>query len=257
MRSRETATSGHKQGSPTAAILLIGDELLLDPKMDLNGPFLSQRLLQLGIRTREIRVLPDRSFEIEEAVLSLRSRHTYVFAIGGLGPTHDDVTAAAVAAAFGVPREPNPAAIAMLQSFHLSENVPASRMPTARIPKGAEVIDDPISGSPGFYIENVFVMAGSPEVLQCMFRSITHLLGRGPPLHSRSVKIVALESEVAGDLAIAQREFPDVEIGSYPYFPQDSPAVNVVIRSRDLNLLQACMHLLRARLAHLGSRVLG
>jgi molybdopterin-biosynthesis enzyme MoeA-like protein len=250
MRSATTTTL-------TAAILLVGDELLLNPAMDRNGCFLAQQLFRLGIRTREIRMLPDSVTAVEEAVVSLRSRYTYVFATGGLGPTHDDVTAAAIAAAFRVPLTVHPTATAMLRAFYLGADPPTSRIRTAGIPRGAEVIDDPVSGSPGFYIENVFVMAGCPEILVSMFQSIAHLLGSGPLVHARSLKIQVMESELAEDLALTQREFPDVEIGSYPYFPHDRPAVNVVMRSQDPELLQACMRSLRARLSHLGCRILG
>lgn len=260
-RPAGTSTTGAMNSatttSLTAAILLVGDELLLDPGIDRNSSFLSRRLFDFGIRTREIRTLPDRVPVVEDAIVSLRSAYTYVFASGGLGPTHDDVTAAAIAAAFRVPLSLYPAAADMLRSFYLGADVPASRMRTASIPSGAEVIDDPVSGSPGFYIENVFALAGSPEILESMFQSIAHLLGHGPRVHSCSLKIVALESQLADDLALTQSGFPAVEIGSYPYFPHDHPAVNVVMRSEDPALLEHCMRSLRERLAHLGCRILG
>jgi molybdopterin-biosynthesis enzyme MoeA-like protein len=240
------------RSTATAAIVLVGEELLLDPSMDCNGPFLIKQLLQVGIRTREMRILPDRSSDIQQAINSLRSHHTYVFVSGGLGPTHDDVTATALSLAFRVPLHTHPDAIALLQSFYLDAGIPESRIRTARVPVGSEIIEDPISGTPGFRIGNVFVMAGSPEILQCMFRSIAHLLRHGTRLHSRSLKVAAVESQLADELALLQHLHPAVQIGSYPYFPHGGPAVNVVMRSTDVTVLKTCVRDLRALIDRLG-----
>jgi molybdenum cofactor synthesis domain-containing protein len=232
----------------TAAIALLGDELLLNPSLDRNGAYLTGEICRIGIRVREIRILPDGVAEIATAVNSLRSRYTYVFLSGGLGPTHDDVTTAAVASAFGVARKAHPAAVAMLRAFHLSD-VPEMRIQTAHIPEGAEVIEDPISGTPGFRLENVFVMAGSPEILRCMFESVLPALRRSEPLLSRSLKVRAFESQLSDALREMQNRFPHVAIGCYPYFPASGPAVNIVLRSTDVGALERCADSVRSLLS--------
>jgi len=225
--------------SPTAAVLLIGDEILSGRTKDKNLGFIADYLTVLGIDLKEARVVPDIEDEIVNAVNALRKRYTYVFTTGGIGPTHDDITADAVAKAFGVPIDHNPEAVEILLA-HFKQNgrePNEARMRMARTPKGASLIDNPVSKAPGFQIGNVFVMAGIPKVMNVMMEELASRLERGKPITSRTVTIQGGEGDVAKPLKDIQERYPNVIIGSYPFESPQGFATNLVLRSRDDEIL--------------------
>lgn len=221
----------------TACLIIIGNEILSGRTRDANLPFLAERLGALGIRMREVRVVPDDEHEIIAAINSCRARYDYVFTTGGIGPTHDDITAASVAKAFGVPLERNAEAVRRLESHYEPGQLNEARLRMANIPAGAILIDNPVSKAPGFQIENVFVMAGVPTIMQAMFEGIRDRLVGGPAVHARTVSCLLAEGRIASDLAELQARYPEVEIGSYPYFRNGRFGVSLVVRGIDASLL--------------------
>jgi len=223
----------------TAAVLVIGDEILSGRTQDTNSSYLARWLGELGIQVREIRVVPDIQAEIVAALNALRARFDYIFSTGGIGPTHDDITADAVAAAFGVGIEHHPRAMAILSAHYPQGEFTEARMRMARIPDDASLIDNPVSKAPGFRIGNVFVLAGVPMIMQAMLDSLRDQLVGGPRMLSASVGGTVAEGHVAAALGALQAEFPDVSMGSYPYFRRPPPGsdqpspygVNFVLRS--------------------------
>ena len=226
------------QATPTAAIVVIGSEILSGRTRDENGPWLAARLAALGVPVAEIRVVPDTGAGIGAAVNHLRAAHDYVISTGGIGPTHDDVTSAAVAAAFGLPLALHPDARELLVRKY-GEALNEARLRMARIPEGAELIENPVSAAPGFRIANVFVLAGVPEIMRAMFESVRHLIGGGPPVRSRAVTADLSEGDLAGDLAAVQSRFADVQIGSYPFFSSRRIGCSIVVRSTDADRMDA------------------
>lgn len=220
---------------PTAAVLLIGDEILSGRTKDKNLGFLADFLTALGIDLKEARVVADTRGDIVAAVNALRTRYTYVFTTGGIGPTHDDITADAVAAAFGVAIDHDPKAVELLQTYFASigREPNEARMRMARIPKGASLIANPVSVAPGFQMENVFVMAGVPKIMNAMMEDVAPRLTRGVPLQSRSIEFRGGEGDAAKPLGEIQKQYPTVVIGSYPFQAPDGFATNLVLRSRD------------------------
>lgn len=232
--------------NPTAAILLIGDEILSGRTQDTNGNHLAKRLTDMGIDLREIRVVPDEQGRIVAAVNALKGRYTHVFTSGGIGPTHDDITADAIAAAFGVGIDVREDARAILASNYTDpEDLNGMRLRMARIPDGASLIDNPVSRAPGFSLGNVHVMAGVPAVFTAMVESLLPGLTGGAPMRSVSVRIEQPEGQVAEPLAALAKAFPDVSIGSYPFVQNGVFGTNLVARSTDETLLkQVEAHLL-------------
>ncbi len=200
----------------TAAVVVIGNEVLSGRVQDLNANFLAVRLKEQGIRLREVRIIPDVKETIVDTVNTLRAGHDYVFTTGGIGPTHDDITAEAIAAAFGVALERNPKAVALLEEYY-GDRINEGRMRMASVPAGGELLDNPVSWAPGFRIQNVYVLPGVPQIMQAMYDTFKHTLAGGRPVRSRTVNAFIPESVAAGGLAAVQDRFPDVEIGSYPY----------------------------------------
>lgn len=221
--------------NPTAAMLVIGDEILTGRTRDRNLHALSKRLAGVGIDLREARVIPDTEADISTAVNQLRTRYDHVFTSGGIGPTHDDITSDAVACAFGVSLDVRDDALQALISAYPGgkRDLNPERRRMARIPDGAELIANPISGAPGYSIENVHVMAGVPAVFEAMLEDLLARLGGGKPLLAKSVRVERPEGEIARDLGEIARAFPEVSIGSYPYFGDGIPGSNVVIRGTD------------------------
>lgn len=236
----------------TAAVIVIGNEILSGRTVDANLPYLAQQLNALGIRLREGRFVPDEIDMIVEAVNACRARWAYVFTTGGIGPTHDDITAAAIARAFGRRLVRHPEAERRLRAYYPPERINEARLRMADMPEGAELIDNPVSVAPGFQVENVFVLAGIPRVAQAMFEGIRHRLAGGPPIISRSVLVFAPEGEVAAMLAAVQDRCAAVEIGSYPFFRFDRPGTNVVLRGTDPAQLDAALAALREAAAQAG-----
>ena len=221
--------------SPQAAIIIIGNEILAGHTVEANIPFLARELNALGLAVAEVRVVADIESAIVKAVNELRSAYRYVFTTGGIGPTHDDITAESVARAFGVECAEHPQALAHLQSYYAAQGVEfnPSRRRMARMPLGADIIENPVSSAPGFQIENVFVMAGVPNIMQAMFKGITHRLTGGDPILTRSIICRLMEGSIAADLAEIQKRFAAVDIGSYPNFSKGEYTLRLILRSAD------------------------
>jgi molybdenum cofactor synthesis domain-containing protein len=227
-------TSAPQQEQVTAAVLVIGDEILSGRTQDANSHYIANYLARVGVDLREIRVVPDIEEEIVGAVNALRARYDYVFTTGGIGPTHDDITADAIAKAFGVGIEENPAAIAMLLERIRPDQLNEARRRMARIPLGAELVENAISKAPGFMIGNVIVMAGVPIIMQSMLDAVAPKLRTGSRVLVETVDAGSVPegryAKELGELAVA---WPQVSIGSYPHFSSDGVRNQIVLRSRD------------------------
>jgi len=228
------------QNEPTAAVLVIGDEILSGRTQDTNTNHIARFLGALGIDLRECRVVPDVQDEIVAALNALRARYTYVFTTGGIGPTHDDITADAVAAAFGVGIHHHPEAMAMMAAHYKKpEDFNEMRKRMARIPDTATLVKNSVSTAPGFQIGNVFVMAGVPMVMRAMLEEISSRLQRGAAVHAATVEAKLPEGQIAASLARIQQGHKTVSIGSYPFYREDGPGTQLVIRGRDLDAVEA------------------
>ncbi|WP_375456097.1 competence/damage-inducible protein A [uncultured Methylobacterium sp.] len=217
----------------TASILVIGDEILSGRTKDKNIGTIADYLTAVGIDLREVRIVPDEPDAIVAAVNALRATHTFLFTTGGIGPTHDDITADCVAKAFGVGIDVDPRARAMLLERHKPEDLNAARLRMARIPDGADLIANPISKAPGFRIGNVFVMAGVPAIMQAMLDQIGPTLPTGVRMLSETVEAGNLpEGTYAAGLAGIAKSHADVAIGSYPSMTKDGFANRIVVRGR-------------------------
>jgi molybdenum cofactor synthesis domain-containing protein len=233
----------------TAAVLAIGDELLSGRTRDKNIGHLAELLTTAGIDLEEARIVPDDQDRIVEALNALRSRYDYVFTSGGIGPTHDDITADAIAAAFGAGIDIREDAHALLAAHYdrVGHDFNAARQRMARIPEGATLIDNPISIAPGFSMGNVHVMAGVPKIFEAMLASVLPTLTGGAPLLSQTLEVYRGEGEIAGPFAALAGEFPDLSFGSYPFNRAGVNGAALVIRGSDGAQLDAAM----ARLATL------
>jgi molybdenum cofactor synthesis domain-containing protein len=223
----------------TACVLLIGDEILSGRTRDTNLSYIAKHLNQIGIQVREARVVPDIEAEIVSVVNEVRARYDYVFTTGGIGPTHDDITADSIAKAFGVGIDYDPQVLAILDEHYKTTGgeFTVSRKRMARIPLGASLIDNPLSKAPGFQIGNVFVMAGVPMVMQVMLDSLTGRLEGGATMQSRTVSGQIGEGTIAEKLGALQQRHPDVGIGSYPYYRGKTFGTSLVMRGTDAALL--------------------
>ena len=238
---------------PTAALLVIGNEVLSGRTQDLNIQFLAKRLGAIGIPVREVRIIPDVVETIVVSVNDMRARFDHVFTTGGIGPTHDDITSECVAAAFGVPWEPHPEAWARLDATYKPGDFNAARQRMATMPRGATLIDNAVSVAPGFTIGNVHVMAGVPRIMQSMFDSLAPRLQGGAPVTSRALHAVgAQEGSIAEGLGAIQARYPAVEIGSYPYYRNGSGGVAIVCKGRDVGLAEAAIDEVAALFRSLG-----
>lgn len=215
----------------TAAVIIIGNEILSGRTRDANLPFLGKRLAELGINLLEVSIIPDDEQTIINTVNQFRQKFTYVFTTGGIGPTHDDISTVSVAKAFNIPLEKNSEAAGYLENFYEPGTINNARLKMAYIPVGATLIKNPISAAPGFQLENVFVLPGVPEIMQAMFDGITDRLVGGPPVLTRAISTDLRESILAEGLEIIQNQYPEVAIGSYPYFRMGRLGVNLVMRS--------------------------
>ena len=233
----------------TAAILVIGDEILSGRTKDKNIGYIAEYLTNIGVDLREVRVVPDVSEEIVAALNALRARYTYVFTTGGIGPTHDDITADAVAAAFGVTIDHDPRAVAMLSERFSPDELNEARMRMARIPAGAELVANAISKAPGFNIGNVYVMAGVPAIMQAMLDVIGPTLRTGAKMLSDTVQTGLREGDIGGPLAEIANAHPAVSIGTNPFWSETGPDTNIVVRSRDAGKLLAAMAAVKAMVA--------
>jgi molybdenum cofactor synthesis domain-containing protein len=231
----------------TAALLVIGDEILSGRTKDKNIGFIAEHLTGIGIQLREVRVVPDVEEEIIAAVDHLRHRYDYLFTTGGIGPTHDDITADAIAKAFGVMIDIDERAIAVMKPHYEALGLPLTpaRLRMARIPIGADLIENPVSKAPGFRLGNVIVMAGVPSIMQAMLIAVAPSLRTGRKMQSSTLTVLRPESEIADLFRTVQAEFPEVAMGSYPFSEDGRYGAHLVLRSTEEARLAAA----HARLA--------
>jgi molybdenum cofactor synthesis domain-containing protein len=235
-------TAGSSKELVTAGLLVIGDEILSGRTKDKNIGYVAEYLTALGIDLEEVRVVGDDEGAIIGALDAMRHRYTYVFTTGGIGPTHDDITADCVAKAFGVSIDVDARALAIMQErlAATGTEMNEARMRMTRIPKGAELVLNKVSGAPGMWIGNVIVMAGVPSIMQAMLDEVAPKLKTGVRMLSQTVRAEAREGDIGTQLGEIAKANPDVVIGSYPFFdPQRGPNTNVVLRARDARKLAA------------------
>lgn len=224
----------------SAALVIIGNEILSGRTQDKNTAWLAENLSARGIALREVRIIPDVEAVIVHTVNELRNREDYVFTTGGIGPTHDDITAACIAKAFDVPLVLHEMAYqALVDHYGDPAEVTDARKKMAMMPQGASLIDNPVSGAPGFIMGNVYVMAGVPRIMQGMFDGFVHMLAEGVPIISQTISCSLQESQIAQGLEAIQERYPDVDIGSYPNFRSGEAGVSIVVRSTDKDSVKA------------------
>lgn len=233
--------------NPTAAMVVIGDEILSGRTRDANMHHLAGQLTAVGIALKEARVVADVQDDIVAAVNALRARYDHVFTSGGIGPTHDDITADAIGAAFGVPVEVREDALDALAANYPGgrADLNPARLRMARVPEGATLIDNPVSGAPGFSVENVHVMAGVPRIFEAMVASLIPSLQGGDPLVSETVKVNMPEGEVAAPLGEIAAAYPALSMGSYPFVSPSGYGSNLVVRGTDAALVSRAAQDLR------------
>lgn len=245
----------HKMNQPdmrvTAGMIVIGDEILSGRTKDVNIGAVADFCTDLGIELTEVRVVSDEMDAIVEAVNALRARYTYVFTSGGIGPTHDDITADAIARAFGVALPINPQARAMLETRwqQTGTEVNEARLRMARIPEGADLIVNSVSAAPGFRIGNVHVMAGVPVIMRAMLEALAPTLKGGRKVMSVAIKAAVGEGTLGGPLGALQEQYPDVKMGSYPQMGRDRVMTELVLRSADAERLEEAVAQVRAMVA--------
>lgn len=225
----------------TAALLIIGNEILSGRTHDANLPYVATALNEVGVRLWEVRVVPDLEEDIIMAIIDLRVKYDYVFTTGGIGPTHDDITSDCIARSFGLPLVEHPVALRRLQQHYADSGLELNeaRRRMACVPEGAELIDNPMSAAPGFRVQNVFVLAGVPSIMQAMLDGIKPTLRGGAPILTRTVLCNLGEGDLATGLQAVQESFPAVEIGSYPRFSSGDYRVSLVLRHTDAEALEA------------------
>ncbi len=237
--------------APTAAVLVIGDEILSGRTKDRNIGFIAETLTDIGIDLTEVRVVSDSEEAIVEALQALSGRYDFVFTSGGIGPTHDDITADSVARAFGLPIGIDQRAVDLLMPFWKGRGIEPneSRLRMARIPEGARLIPNSVSAAPGFVVKNVFVMAGVPAIMQAMMDEVVKMLPASTPLVSVTIEAHRGEGDIAVPAATVQKAFPTVRIGSYPYHDGQKFTTRLVLRSRDAAALAAAKAAMESALA--------
>jgi molybdenum cofactor synthesis domain-containing protein len=235
---------------PTACILVIGNEILSGKTQDANIQFLGLELAKLGIRLEEARVVRDVPEAIVRHLNECRAKFTYVFTTGGIGPTHDDITAECIALAFGVELVLDAEAVERLKRGGRPLNT--ARVKMARVPRGSELVDNPVSNAPGFRIDNVFVLAGIPSIARAMFASAIPMLARGLPIHSSAVDVLLRESEFAEVLEGIQKKYAEIEIGSYPFNRGGKYGATLVARGTNKPLIARVVEEIVAAMAALG-----
>jgi len=241
-------------GIVTAALLVIGDEILSGRTKDQNIGFVADHLTAIGIQLKEVRVVADEEAEIIAAVNALRAHYGYVFTTGGIGPTHDDITADAIAKAFGVGIDVDERALAPMKAYFERRGVELTpaRLRMARIPFGAELVENSVSIAPGFMLGNVIVMAGIPRIMQVMLEAATRFLRTGKKMLSAAVDLHRPEGEIAAMFGDLQKRYPDVPMGSYPFYRDGKPGTQLVLRSTDAARLAEAESELKSLLAARG-----
>ena len=244
----------------SAAILVIGDEILSGRTKDKNIGYIADYMTAIGIDLKEVRVVSDDETAIVDALNALRIKYTYVFTTGGIGPTHDDITAECIAKAFGVPIDYHPRAVEILKErmAKMGTELNEARMRMARIPHGAELVNNKVSGAPGFWIGNVIVMAGVPSIMQAMLDDVAPKLKTGAKLLSETIRADAKEGDVGTELGNVAKAHPEAIIGSYPFFDEKlGPNTNIVVRSRDAGKLAAAKAAVEAMLTSVKAQIAG
>ncbi len=229
-----------KKAKINAAILIIGNEILSGRTQDTNTSTLATWLNSIGVNVEEVRVIPDLEKKIVETLNLLRSTYNYVFTTGGIGPTHDDITAQSVSKAFGIKYEIHKEAFKILEAYYKPGEFNEGRQKMVWMPENANLILNPTSGAPGFNVDNVFCLPGVPSILKSMLGGIKNSIVGGEPIKSLTISLKTVESEIAKSLTKVQNENPDVEIGSYPFFHAGKLGVSIVIRSEDQKKIDIC-----------------
>ena len=242
--------------SSSAGIIIIGDEILSGRTKDTNINWIANELNQMGIHLKEARVIEDDKKTIINTVLEFSKKFTYVFTSGGIGPTHDDITTESIAAAFKVDLEKNKIAMNLLKKHYEKSNIDfnEARQKMAIIPKGASLIDNPVSVAPGFNIKNVYVFAGIPKIMQSMFHSISSRLKGGIIINSKTITCDIGEGKIASDLSQIQNQFLNMKIGSYPYFNPQSFGTSIVIRSENIEDIDLALEKLTKVIKQFGGK---
>ena len=243
--------------SVTACLIIIGNEILSGRTHDKNLPHIGHELNEVGIRLLEVRVIPDIEQTIIDTVNECREKFTYIFTTGGIGPTHDDITTASIAKAFGKKVIRHPEAEERLLAHYKAEDVNEARMKMADIPEDAELIDNPVSAAPGFRLENVYVMAGVPRIMQAMLDYIKPTLTGGKPMLSAALELSAPEGDVADKITQVQESFADVEIGVYPLIKHGKLMSNIVFRCEDSDRLMDSVDAIKKHLNALDIEYVG
>ena len=223
-----------------AALIIIGNEILSGRTKDKNLAYLAEWLNEIGIQLYEVRVIRDDEDEIIDCVNLLRKKFDYVFTTGGIGPTHDDITTESIAKAFDVELETNPEALKILQAYYKKGDLNEARLKMTLLPMGAQLVENPVTKAPGFKMENVFVMAGIPSIMQGMLEGARIFLETGSKMSSKSIDVFMPESFVATELSQIQDNYGNVEIGSYPFNKDGKFGTSLVMRSTDLVALDRC-----------------
>ena len=226
--------------TPTASLIVIGNEILSGRTRDANIQFLASALGKIGAPLVEVRVIPDIEKEIVTAVNALRSKFTYVFTTGGIGPTHDDITAVCIAKAFGVPLVRHQPSVEKMEHYY-GDKLNAARLKMADLPEGSEPIETRVTSAPGFRIENVYVLAGVPSIAQAMFDSVAPSLAHGAPIVSRYVEAHMGEGDLADALTEIQNAFPAVDLGSYPFFRTGRVGLSVVVKGTEVDAIDGAI----------------
>jgi len=242
--------------NPTAALLIIGNEILSGRTQDANLNFVAKKLGSLGVPLREVRVVPDIEANIVEAVNALRKVYSYLITTGGIGPTHDDITVDSIAVAFGVSVIEDPRARALLAAHYGEENLTVARLRMARLPEGASLIENPVSTAPGIKMENVYMLAGVPEIMQGMMDSVISNLRHGPALFSLTVSGYVAESIIAEELRDLAERYPSVDIGSYPWMSAQRFGTSLVARGTDNAVVRDVAARLRKLLDSVGAEAI-
>ena len=225
-----------------AAILIIGNEILSGRTQDTNTSTLATWLNSLGVKVGEVRVIPDVEKTIINSVNLLRKQYSYVFTSGGIGPTHDDITSESISKAFNVPYEKHEEGFKILEAYYKAGEFNDGRQKMIWMPKGANLILNPTSGAPGFYLDNVFVLPGVPSILKSMLGGIKNKIVGGNPIISHTISLRTFESHIADSLTAVQNKYDNVEIGSYPFFQAGKLGVSIVIRSDNQDLINKCSY---------------
>jgi len=226
--------------TPNVAIIVIGNEILSGRTQDVNVSFLSKWLNEAGVKVTEVRIIEDNEKSIVKNIKDLKSKFKYIFTTGGIGPTHDDITSKSIAKAFNVKYDFHKEAYEILEKYYTPEKFNEGRKKMAKIPDGAKLIYNPSSGAPGFIVNNVFCLPGVPSILESMVHGLKDKIIGGSKILSQTITIQTVESEIAQPLEDVQKQFKNVEIGSYPFFRLGKIGVSIVIRSTKKNEIDEC-----------------